>query len=97
MKMEERNMDIYELKQMVEQNELSKSLKILNDLIFVNSADIQVLLLRGRIYYKMQKWGDAMNDYSSVLELDPENQEAKSGLEMAQNILGYFTPDMFNP
>jgi cytochrome c-type biogenesis protein CcmH/NrfG len=97
MKMEERNMDISELKQMVEQNELSKSLKILNDLIFVNSADIQVLLLRGRIYYKMQKWGDAMNDYSSVLELDPENQEAKSGLEMAQNILGYFTPDMFNP
>jgi len=31
------------------------------------------------------------------LENEPENQEAKSGIEMAGNILGYFTPDMFNP
>ncbi len=90
-------MDVSELKQMVEQNELTKSLEILNEVIRTNSKDVQAIQLRGRIYYKMQKWGDAMNDYFSVLELDPENQEAKSGLEMAQNILGYFTPDMFNP
>lgn len=89
--------DITELKQLVEQNELSKSLEILNEHIQVNSSDIQALQLRGRIHYKMQKWGEAMNDFSSVLELEPDNPEAKSGLEMARNILGYFTPDMFNP
>lgn len=89
--------DITELKQLVEQNELSRSLEILNEHIQVNSSDIQALQLRGRIHYKMQKWGEAMNDFSSVLELEPDNQEAKSGLEMARNILGYFTPDMFNP
>jgi len=92
-----KRMNITELKQLVEQNELSTSLEILNEQIQINSFDIQTLLLRGRIHYKMQKWGDAMNDYSSVLELDPDNPEAKSGLEMARNILGYFTPDMFNP
>jgi len=90
-------MDITELKQLVEQNELSKSLEILNEQIRINSSDVETLLLRGRIHYKMQNWGNAMNDYSSVLELDPGHQEAKSGLEMARNILGYFTPDMFNP
>jgi hypothetical protein len=90
-------MDITELKKMVEQNELSKSLEILNEQIRVNSSNVQVLLLRGRVHYKMQNWGDAMNDYSSVLEFDTDNPEAKSGLEMARNILGYFTPDMFNP
>lgn len=90
-------MDITELKQLVEQNELSKSLGILNEQILINPSDVEALLLRGRIHYKMQKWGDAMNDYSSVLELDPDHPEAKSGLEMARNILGYFTPDMFNP
>lgn len=92
-----KRIDITELKQLVEQNELSKSLEILNEHIQVNSFDVQTLLLRGRVHYKMQKWGDAMNDYSSVLELEPDNPEAKSGLEMARNILGYFTPDMFNP
>ena len=90
-------MDITELKQLVEQNELSRSLEILNEQIRIDSSDIQTLLLRGRIHYKMQKWGDAMNDFSSVLDLDTDNPEAKSGLQMAQNILGYFTPDMFNP
>jgi hypothetical protein len=90
-------MDITELKKMVEQNELLKPLEILNEWIELNSSDVQVLQLRGRIHYKMQNWGMAMNDFSSVLELEPDNPEAKSGLKMAQNILGYFTPDMFNP
>jgi nicotinate-nucleotide adenylyltransferase len=90
-------MDITDLKQLVEQNELSKPLEILNERIRMNSSDVELLLLRGRIHYKMQNWGDAMNDYSSVLELNPDHPEAKSGLEMARNILGYFTPDMFNP
>lgn len=80
-----------------EQDELGGSLEILNECIYVNAVDYQSLLLRGRIHYKMQKWGNAMNDYSSVLELEPDNQEAKTGLELTRNILGYFNPDMFNP
>jgi len=92
-----KKMDITELKQLVEQNELSRSLEILNELILADSNDVPALQLRGRIHYKMQNWGGAMNDFSSVLELEPDNPEAKSGFEMAQNILGYFTPDLFNP
>ncbi len=80
-----------------EQHELNKSLEILNELVLQYPADVQALLLRARILYKMQKWGDAMNDYSAVLEIDPANSEAGSGMEMAGSILGYFTPDMFNP
>jgi tetratricopeptide (TPR) repeat protein len=90
-------MDITEAKQLFEQNELDKALQILNEFILTNESDVQALNLRGRIHFKLQKWGNAMNDYSSVLETDPENAEAKAGLAMAKNILGYFTPDMFNP
>ncbi len=90
-------MDLTEAKQLVEQNELIKALEMLDALILEDTSDFHPLLLRGRIYYKMQKWGDAMNDYSAVLEINPENQEAKSGIVMARSILGYFTPDMFNP
>ncbi len=93
----EKRINILKAKHLFEQNELSKSLEILNEHIQVNLTDMEALQLRGRINYKMQNWGDAMNDFASILELDPENPEAKSGLEMAQNILGYFTPDMFNP
>ncbi len=93
----ENRIEIDELKQLVEQNELAKSLEILNSRIQPGLNDLELLLLRARIHYKMQKWGDAMNDFAAVLDIDEQNAEAKNGLEMAQNILGYFTPDMFNP
>jgi tetratricopeptide (TPR) repeat protein len=90
-------MDIAEAKRLFDLNESNKALEILNDLISSDNKDLNLFLLRGRIYYKMQRWGDAMNDFSTVLELDADNQEAKSGIGMAKSILGYFTPDMFNP
>lgn len=92
-----KGMNITEAKRLFELNDLNKALEILNPLISEDSADIEFLLLRGRIYYKMQRWGDAMNDYVAVLEIEPKNHEAKVGLDMAKSILGYFTPDMFNP
>ena len=90
-------MDFGNAKQLFEKNELIQSQEILNELIFNNPGDIDSLILRGRISNKMQNWGDAMNDFASVLDLDPGNSDAKTGLEMAKNILSYFTPDMFNP
>ncbi|HEY3372926.1 MAG TPA: tetratricopeptide repeat protein [Prolixibacteraceae bacterium] len=86
-----------EAKSLFDQHELAGSLDIVSHLIVTEPENREAFLLRARIYYKMQRWGDAMNDYGSVLELDPGNQEAKSGIEMARSILGYFTPDMFNP
>lgn len=90
-------MDIEEIRDLVLQNNLDEAIELLNGLILVNPNDVNALKLRAHIFYKMQKWGDAMNDFTSVLEIEPNNKEAKSGLEFAQNILGYFTPDMFNP
>lgn len=90
-------MGINEALKLFEQHELVNALGMLNALILKDNENVQALNLRGRIYCKMQKWGDAMNDYATVLEIDPHNQEAQAGWEMARNILGYFTPDMFNP
>ncbi|MDP2334941.1 MAG: tetratricopeptide repeat protein [Bacteroidota bacterium] len=90
-------MKLTKARQLFEQNDFSLALEILNEYISENSTSAQALLLRGRIHYKRQNWGGAMNDYATVLELEPENSEAKTGLEMAKSILGYFTPDMFNP
>lgn len=84
-------------KQLFEQNDLTTSLLILNEIISGENIDIQWFILRARILFKLQKWGEAMNDFASVLEIDPENQDARTGIEMTRNILGYFNPDLFNP
>lgn len=86
-----------EAKTLFENNELAGSLETVIRYIEQDKENMEALLLRARIRYKMQRWGDAMNDYYAVLEIDPGNQEARTGVEMAKSILGYFTPDMFNP
>ena len=63
--------------------------------IHAGNPDLHFLL--GRIYYKKQEWGRAINQFRRVLEIDPEYPEAKEQIEMVNTILGYFNPDMFNP
>lgn len=90
-------MESEKIRQLVLQNKFDEALEMLNKQISASPSDVIALQLRGHIFYKMQQWGDAMNDFTSVLEIEPDNAEAKSKLELARNILGYFTPDMFNP
>jgi tetratricopeptide (TPR) repeat protein len=86
-----------EAKALFDKHELADSLNLVNEYLVSDKNNVDALLLKARIQYKLQRWGDAMNEYHAVLDIDPENKEAKSGLEMAKSILGYFTPDMFNP
>ncbi len=62
-----------------------------------NPDDIDARFLRGKIYCKREEWGRAINQFQRVLEEDPDYPEAKEQIEMINSILGYFTPDMFNP
>lgn len=86
-----------EAKAHFEKHELPEALNLVNEYLSGDKDNVDAMLLKARIQYKLQRWGDAMNEYHAVLDIDPDNKEAKSGLEMAKSILGYFTPDMFNP
>lgn len=86
-----------EAQELFNQNELERSLELLDRVLENDVREPNALLLRGKVYYRMQRWGEAMNDFAEVIELQPENQDATTGIEMARSILGYFTPDMFNP
>lgn len=57
----------------------------------------EYLLLKGKIEQKFQHWGEAINAFNKVLELDPEHTEAKNNLHLIKNILNFWNPDMFNP
>jgi tetratricopeptide (TPR) repeat protein len=58
---------------------------------------IKYLLLKGKIEQKFQNWGEAINSFNKVLELDPENSVAQNNLHLIKNILNFWNPDMFNP
>ena len=84
-------------KQHFEAGELEIAHNILDSIVLQNEPVAEAFMVRGLIHFRKQKWGDAINDFARVLELDPDNSEARHRMEMVKNILGYFTPDMFNP
>ena len=88
-----------EIQKLVDDNRLDEALKMLDEIQAGNATKVpvEVLLLKGKIAYKQHKWGDIINEYNEVLEIDPENSEAKSGIQMAQSILGFFNTDLLNP
>lgn len=58
---------------------------------------VPYLLVKGAIEQKFQNWGEAMNAFNKVLELEPSNAEAVNNLHLIQNILDFWNPEMFNP
>jgi len=58
---------------------------------------VEYLMVSGKLEQKFQNWGKAMNAYSKVVQIDPENLEAKNRIKMIQSILNFWNPEMFNP
>ena len=85
------------VKDFFEKNQLDEASEVLSKLFEQNPSDEDINLWIGKIHFKKGEWGLAINAFQKVLEINPENQEAQSGAEMASDILDYFTPDMFNP
>ncbi len=54
-------------------------------------------MVKGKLEQKFQNWGMAMNSYSKVIDLDPENAEAQNRIHVIKNILNFWNPEMFNP
>ena len=66
-------------------------------LVYDEEDSAEYHLIKGKIEQKFQNWGNAINAFSRVLEIDPENKEAQHNLHIIQNILNFWNPEMFNP
>lgn len=54
-------------------------------------------LLKGSLDFRFQHWGEAINAYHHVLDIEPENEEATNHLHMIHDIISFWNPDQFNP
>jgi len=82
-------------KKALELNQPEEALAILDQASAEKSAE--VLYLKGEIYYKLQQWGEALNQFSSFLEQFPCDRKAESYCEMIRDILGFYHKDLNNP
>lgn len=76
---------------------LQEAERLTGEALNVNPKDAGLHFRMGQIHYRRQQWGKAINQFQRVLELDPAYPGANEQIQMVNAILGYFTPDMFNP
>ncbi len=69
----------------------------LNALLDKEAENIELLLERGQLHYRMNEWGVALNDFNAVLRIDPQHAEARQLIDMVQDILAFRYKDLYNP
>jgi hypothetical protein len=74
---------------------LDEVLAILDDERF--NGNLRALFLKGETFYKMQKWGNALNCFLICSEKEPSNSNVITYIEMIRNILGFRNTDFLNP
>lgn len=80
-----------------EKGNLSVSCQILTEVLTRDLNNLDALMLRAKVYYKWQKWGDSLNDLNRILEIDENHQMALNYKQMVMNILTYWNKDQYNP
>lgn len=91
------DIDLYinEFKVAVENGNTEDAIEILDQLIIEDYHE--AIFLKGEIYFKLQQWGKALNEFSLYRDFNPEDKRADSYCLMIQNILGFFHRDLYNP
>jgi regulator of sirC expression with transglutaminase-like and TPR domain len=89
--------DISKAEKLFVEGKLNETLEILSAIQKTNPADEASLLLRAKVYYRLQKWGEALNDLNLILAAEPENIAAKNYKTMVLDIISFWNKDSFNP
>jgi tetratricopeptide (TPR) repeat protein len=84
-----------EIKEDIRNEEFKKALSKLNKSIDENLNNLELLILRGDLFYALQKFSDALNDYNKVLKIEKENKLIISKVEMIKQILKFEAIDIF--
>lgn len=93
--MEEFEILLKSAKEALEQNRQEEALAILDRLVIGNNGE--AIFMTGEIYFRLQRWGEALNHFSLYLEQYPSDPKAESYCAMIQNILGFYHKDLYNP
>lgn len=83
--------------QLFNDGSIKEALDVLNEILKGNIHNVDALLLRVKVYYRQQSWGNALNDLNSILEIDTDNLVARNYKTMVLDILTYWNKDNFNP
>ncbi len=71
--------------------------EILDKRIEQEPNNVDHYMERGAWHYRNDRWGEALNDFMRVLQIDADHQEARERARMARQIIEYRYTDIYNP
>lgn len=75
---------------------VSDRLILLSKHLKAHPDDEDALVERGRLYWSLNRRGDAINDYLAAQKLNPDGK-ATQLLKATYDILDYYNKDLYNP
>ena len=63
----------------------------------VDPENTALYMERGKLHYRLNEWGAALNDFNRGLQADDSHAEARQYAQMVQEILEFRYKDIYNP
>ncbi|MDA3880747.1 MAG: glycerate kinase [Prolixibacteraceae bacterium] len=76
---------------------IDETLTLIDDVLLDDATNQEALMLKTKLLYKLQKWGDALNCVNRILDINPDNYVAKNYKQMITDIVKYWNKDLYNP
>lgn len=87
---------LHTIKELINQGDVDKALEALDEFLRTTSAHKdEAYYLRGNAYRKQGNWQQALNNYQTAIELNP-NSPAVQARKMVMDILEFYHKDMYN-
>ncbi len=81
---------------LVEENDYLKAIEELNNLYKLHPKNAEILVKRGDLYYKLQNYSGALNDYNKALKLKgKKSKDIEAKIEIITNIIKYQGSDIY--
>lgn len=84
------------IKRLYDTGDLDSALDMARTLVRQTPADADAWFLLGKILWRLDRRAEATSAYRTAVDIDPDNPAAIA-LTCAEDIAGYFNPDLFNP
>lgn len=83
------------IKQLIADGKIDKAITLLDEYIAKNSSSDMAYYLRGKAYHKKGDVRQALNNFLSAMELNPDSP-AHEAHAMLMKIMNFYNKDMYN-
>ena len=84
------------IQQLIDENQLEDAMIRLNGIIDSEAVDDEAYFMRGKLYWRLQKYSAAVTDFEHAVAINPESG-ASYALDLAREVFDFYNPDLLNP